>query len=348
MRASLLLPHRDILLASSSFTGQNIDANNDGTALVLRCPKAGTIDRIGARINTSTSAPTYRFGVEGVSGRAPDGAYLASGNAYVDVAAPGTGFAWRSLGTPVAVTEGQLIAGTIRYQSGTIDGTHLINVSHSVSTLHSSSRFPFAANMTAGLWNIASTLPIMALRYSDGEVALRCTGCPADSLTNNTTWNSGSNPLYLGTKFVPSIQCRLRGVDVGLRPGAGADFTVHLFEDSNTTPVASQAIDVDNDWQAVSGWGIARLHLPAYTLRAGHIYRLLLEPMTVTNPTTLVHATFTDADALAAYFGNLAGCTADSSEVFTDYDNGTNGYRAYPVIPFVDQIESLIHPRRAA
>lgn len=338
-------------LTSSGFTTQAIDASTDGAGAIFYAPKTGTITKIGVLQTAKTgTGPTYRYGVEGVTTtRAPDGTYKNAGNAYVDAADPATAFAWRTLGASVSVTAGDLIAATVRYQSGTIDGSNFITVAvrttQSITQAH-----PYALTLTAGAWATSLGCPCIALQYDDGTVIFGVTA--ASSLTNNSPWTSASSPVYRGTKWTPGVTCQLVGCWIGARVPDTFDFNILLYVGTASSPAVTVPVVPDLGVGTNAGANPFYIPIPPTTLSSGTVYRLVIEPIAVVSPTTFVNVNFPDADALAAYWGDLKGTTgvAGSPPTWTDYDNGTDGYRAYPVIPVIDDVTAsaggglLTHP----
>lgn len=348
--ASLVLPFPGNSLSSTSFTTQVLDASNDGAATLFLAPKTGTITKIGVLITAkSGTAPTYRFGVEGVGAtRQPDGTYKASGSAYVDAADPSTGWAWRTLGASVSVTVGDPISATVRYQTGTIDGSNNITVAIAVTAITSTSASgtPFPNALTAGTWAGNRRLPVIALQYDDGTVTLSC--YPASALGNNS-WSTGSSPIYRGSKWTPAVTCQCVGVMVAMR--TAQPFYAHMYSGSGSSPTVSCLASADD---LVDSSGVYPCFLPfaPTTLSAGTVYRFVVAPGSASPNITFVDATFPDADSLFSANGELSGTTgvAGSPPTWTDYDNGTNGYKSYPVIPVIDDVTAsgggglLVHP----
>jgi hypothetical protein len=166
-----MIANPSALVGSTSFTTQALNATNNGAWAVYLAPKAGTITKIGVNFTAKTgTAPTYRFGVEGVTPtRQPDSTYKASGNAFVDAANPATGWAWRTLGTSVTVAAGDELAATVRYQSGTVDASNFSTIAVRMGT--GTFLAPFAGTLTAGTnATVAGGLPCIALQYDDGTV----------------------------------------------------------------------------------------------------------------------------------------------------------------------------------
>lgn len=337
--ASLNLPAVGQLLASTSFTTQAMNANNNGGGAVLIAPKTGTIDSIGTLITAKTgTAPTYRFGVEGVSSgaRTPDGTYLASGNAYVDAANPATGWAWRTLGSSISVTAGNKLAATVRYQTGTVDGSNFATLAIRASSVFSNAFQPYGLALSSGTWSVSAAGPIVtALRYDDGTVIGMD---PVSSLANLNTWNSGTSPLYRGCKFTPSVACRAVGLWLGFRIPDTFDFNIKVFEGASGTPIATLAINADEHWAATTPVAPGFFPLSPLSLAAGTAYRFVVEPTTANNPTTAVEATLNDDGCLTAYAGDLCSTAGTSTPVWTDYDNGTDGYKMFPAIPVIDDV----------
>ena len=336
--ASLILPP-PWGLTSSSFTTQALDASTDGAGAIFYVPKTGTIDRIGVlQTAKAGTAPTYRYGVEGVTTtRAPDGTYLNAGNAYVDAADPATAFAWRTLGATASVTAGDLVAATVRYQTGTVDASNFstlaVRVGSGITQFH-----PFGLTLTAGTWAATTNgQPCIALRYDDGDVIFGTV--PASSLAN-TAWNSGSSPIYLGTKWTPAVTCRLVGCWVCIRVPDNNTHNIRLYAGTASSPEFTVDFDSDTGIANNTTANASYIPVPPTTLTAGAVYRLVLEPTTANNNTTFAHAVFADADAQAAYGGELKGTSgvAGSPPTWTDYDNGTDGYRVYPVFPVIDDV----------
>jgi len=189
----------------------------------------------------------------------------------------------------------------------------------------------------------------MSLQYDDGTVI--GVTCPASALTNNA-WNSGSSPIYRGTKWTPTGACRLVGGWIAARLPDNNVHTLALYAGTAAAPTVTATIDADTIVAANSSAAPIYVPLPPTALSASTVYRLVLEPTTANNNTTFAHAEFADADALAAFFGDLKGTTgvAGSPPTWTDYDNGTDGYRAYPIIPVIDDVTAsgagglLTHP----
>jgi hypothetical protein len=321
------------LLASASFVTQALDATNDGAGAIFLAPKTGNIAYFFLNFTAKTgTAPTYRVGIEtATTTRSPDGSILGGGTAKVDLVNPATGAAFRTLDTPLAVTAGDKLATTIRYETGTVSGAAFSTVAFAVGGLVGTGT-PFGLTLTGGTWAVSNGgWPMMAVKYDDGTVSH---GFCAATVINNTVWNSGSTPLYKGVAWTPDINCRTTGAIVSLRVTDATNYNLNLYEGTNGTPIATRAVDADVDLAVSNAVRQAFIALAPTNLTGGTAYRWAIEPTTVTNFTTYAYPTLSDAASLRAYFGPLVGTTATTAGTWTDAND------AHPVIPVIDQWDS--------
>lgn len=313
---------------------QDIDGSTDGAGVMCIAPKTGNIAKIGFNVTAKTgTSPTYRCGVEGIGAtRTPDGTYLASGAAYVDHAPSATGWTWQTLGTPAPVTAGDRLAGTIRYQSGTIDASNFITVQVGMTSASLVVLGPFGLKLTAGSWAGDSAPPSIALQYDDGEVVRFVQA--ATALTNNTP-SSASNPKYLGNLWTPAVDQRIIGAIAFVYLDTNNDCAIQLYEGTDSSPTASVALEPDVNVGYNSGVGCIYVPFPPTTLSSGTAYRLVLVPTVAVNIIAFQHYVFPDDDCREALFGPLVGTTAGTAGTWTDYTT-----RGYPIFPVIDQVDS--------
>lgn len=333
-----------LLCASASLTTQALNSSNDGVGSVFAAGRTGNITEIGLNVTAkSGTAPTFRLGIETmVVTRQASGTYLGGGNAYVDFANPSTGWAWRTLGTPAAVTKDTIYAAFLRYLSGTIDGSNNITVQLSTAGLGSTIRLPANITLVDGAWSNSSLGAGFGVKYDDGTVEVG--GAPFVSASNNA-WNSGSSPVYRGNGWTPQFGGRLNGAWICYRPTDTSDFRLKVFA-ATTLVATSKTIDIDVEWLN-TGAGLAWIPFDPTTFVPGVDLRFVMEPTTVNNGTGGVHLVFNDVASQRAYGNELWGTTGTGTPVWTDYKTGTDN-RIYPIFPTLDRIDILGAKRRAA
>lgn len=315
-----------------------LDASTDAYEFIVPVHKTGTISKIGFLYTAKTgTAPTYRLGVESVGTHVASGTYLGSTNAaYVDVADPATGFAWQTLGETVSVTVGDMVAGTIRHQTGTVDGSNFSTVGVGATGFGQGYSTPYANTIDAGTPTVvpSSRIVVGGLQYDDGTVVRNCL-CLA-SVPTAATWNSGSNPRFRGIKFTPAVGCRISGASFYMRAADTSDWSVELYEGSSTSPLASTAVDWSAYQLATVNLYVMHVPLAPTTLTASTVYRLVLNPTTANSQAEYYRPTFADADSVEAIHGPIAGTTALTvAGGWTDSDTAI-----YPIFPEFDQVDS--------
>ncbi len=294
---------------------------------------------VTAKVGT---APTYKFAIEGVTDNAdePDGTIKGAGNsAYVDVADPGTGFAWRTLGTAVAVTAGDRLAATIRYTgASTIDADHCITVALKLVGVATNLPIPFNVALTGGTWATNANPPAIAVRYSDGYVVPMMVAY--DSAAYESWSTSVTAGRYRGNKWTPPFDCRGVGVILSMRPSATSDFNVKVFSGTNTTPVASVAIEPDEVYGTQGGAYPAFIPLAPFSMTASTIYRFVVEPTTANAITGFPKIVFPTGDNYArqAIFSDLKGAYGTSGGTPDPEWTGESDDTVYCIVPVIDQI----------
>ena len=154
-----------------AFTSHVVDANNEGVAFIFQAEDANAITgfqyRYGARTGTP---PTYVAAIEGVSTStgAPDGTDVGGGSPTATTFTPPADTTWDGLCQNVTFTnsftptKGAIYCVTIRYSSGTIDGSNNSSFNYAVSNPLPGSGicdFPHSATNAAGSWAKRANLP---------------------------------------------------------------------------------------------------------------------------------------------------------------------------------------------
>lgn len=336
--ATYALPRMAIvgMTAFSAANVQALDGSTDGIATIVRAPKTGTIDRVGVTWGTVTGTPpTYIFGIEGVTNtRAPDGTYKGGGTpASVTGAAVASTTVVYTLDNSIAVTAGDELAVTVRYSSGTVDGSNFANAAYGIDVAGITHNMPFGATLTAGTWAAAANLaPIAVPIYSDDAIPAGI--IPAQSFAIHDT-NTGSAAWY-AVRFTTEADMRLVGLRIFLRAvgGDAADWKVDLYAGTNTTAVFSATVD-QSHLNGANGNGNTCVDLPPTTLTAGTVYRLLLAPTTANN-IRLFSATFVNSAMRARYSPILKSSTTSSLATVSWTDSDVLILTA---VPEFDQVE---------
>lgn len=154
----------------------NLSASDSGVGFAVQCKDTNAITHLGFRYGTATGTPpTYVVGLEGVSSTTgqPSGAYLQSGG--IDCKAtftPPSGASWDgtwqwvTLAQSYTPSQGEMVAITIRYSSGTVNVSNFSSIANEASNLISSgiSSDPYSLRLTTGSWSKRNTLPLWGIR----------------------------------------------------------------------------------------------------------------------------------------------------------------------------------------
>jgi len=301
-----------------------LDAAGEMAALIVRCPKAGTIDRFDFNVSTVTNSPDngLRASIQGVDAATglPDGTVLgATSNAFVTYAhTVTTGWKSTNFGEAVTVTRGQLIACVVDIPSFTASDSVAI-----LSVNGNAAGFPYGISATST--KQGGSLPVFALHYADGYAAvspfLPGASAHADTVAYNV--NTGTADEW-GLAFSLPVPARLSAVSVVMAVVAGADFEVVVYDSDGSTALATLAHDGD----VTVGTGTATYTVPlasAITLAANATYRVTIRP-TTTNNVTLRYLPFASLDLLATMDGGTAfymTSRLNQGGAWTDYNSGT-------------------------
>lgn len=299
-------------------------ASGTGCGMIFIAPKTGTIDAVYVGITATSGSPTITVGLEGAtSTRSPDGTYKNSGNAKVDLVSPSTGGAWRTLDASASVTEGDNLATTVRYVSGT---SATIGSTVSLETCD----HPFGVTLSGGTWSQQQGIPSIAARYDDGTVV----GLAGMAASINS-WGNATTPLLRGNLWVPPVDCKVYGVMVVMRLNvAGGSAKVSVYD--GTTLLISQTVT-----QAVTSGtnnpGIHYVYFDEQSLSAGGSYRFVVEPTTSATIGGFGQFDFVDSTGRDGYRASLlTGTTANTAGgAWTDTSN-----RMYSILPLISEISS--------
>ncbi len=335
--------------SNSEIGGTPLDAAADAVGAIYKAPRAGTIDRIGVwTVSVVGTSPTYRLALETVAD-GPQPSNTVRTNTAVQPAQLLTtlsaGWTWHTLTNALDnVTAGMEIAATVRYSSGTVDGSNHALVANNVIT-NATRNHPFPVVNTTGAWATFARAPIIALRYSDDFIVRGV--CPINFLgTSNFAQNS--TPDERGIFFTPPFTMSCIGAAAAIFPtGTAADFDIVLY-DSASTALRTVSFDV-NRVSAATSWGQFRVGWSPVTLTQGANYRITLRPSTNNNVRLATYRYASQAELLTFQDAYLTERTDAGS--WTTFNNATDGFRSGCICPILEDITTggvsgglLVHP----
>lgn len=314
----------------------------DGIATIFSPMPGKTIEKIFALVTAITgTSPTYRMTIETVTAPRTPSATPATASAYVDVTPVGAGWVGGALGANHVVgSTSDMLAVTVRYQSGTCDGSNFATFARCYPAAVNKNA-PYQLTMTAGTWGgVDDEVSLLVVTYTDGTVQpLMLHGSSTAPVVNNA-WNSGSSPIYRGNSFTPGVARQINGVDIAFRvSNDGHDGRVRVLDAAGTVISQSATMEGDKLFGVNTSQQHVRIELEPFTHPAGTKYYYVWEPLTATSNGLFHHVVCESEAAQRAIGGLLKGATGTAVPAWTDYDNGTDGYRVYSIHPVASQID---------
>lgn len=256
----ILSPHTTLSTGSPSASSHVVDASNEGVAFAFDAKDANAITHLGFRYGARTGTPpTYIIGLEGISSSTPfpDGTYKGGGTPASGTFTPPSSTAWDGtwqwvvLDNSYTPSLGERLCITIRYSSGTIDGSNNSSFTTNWTGIGPSlACFPYSVRNTSGTWAAQTTATAFGIRTASSRYGV--------ILPNLYTTRSAST---VGHR---------QAMKVNLPAGFGATYrvlgirsVVSLASTTGKTPLAkiwsagsalaSKAIDTDQVGSPVSG-----------------------------------------------------------------------------------------------
>lgn len=276
--SQLLIP--EMTYAGTAFTSMLIDASGEKAAACFSVPKTGNITHIGFRTGIVTTSDTLRVTLQTIDATTGDPSGSAYGGMVKGTQASLSSNTWYevALGTQASATMGDQIAAVIEYDSYVAGN---LNISYATSQI--SKNFPYIDLYTTSWTKTAGTLPVISLKYDDGNYY--DAGLLPITAFNTQAFNSGSTPDERALKFKFPYPVRVKGAWVYVSIGSTADFDIVLY-DSNGTSVL-QTKSVDANIVALNGnRRVLHILFPAtQTLSKDTFYYLSVKPTTANNVT---------------------------------------------------------------
>lgn len=285
----VLLPAPPHIHAANGSTGYTssllIDATGEKAGYVGRAFFIGattkSISKVHFRLGSVSIGGTtdLQVSIQGVNSTDafPDESAVASGlvgNGNIVANSPTSA----TMGTPYAVSVGQLIAVVIEYS--TFNGGDSIAVS-STTPFGNGCQTEYAVLKSGAgpSWAVAGAGPTVVLEFSDGTFGGFMSGSEWLVAQNTHTYKSTSNPDEYALKFVPTVHMHVIGVWTSLLDIDG-DCDIVIY--SGTTAVSTVSLDKDNRYSANTRAAFTTLSTPI-VLVAGRAYYLSVKPTTATS-----------------------------------------------------------------
>lgn len=231
-----------------------LSASNSGIGWIFQANSTDAITHLGFRYGLRTGTPpTYSIRLESsdASGN-PDNTDVGGGSATAATFTPPASTAWDGTWQWVALTNsytptlGQFLYSTIRYSSGTIDGSNNGSFGQSYASISSAAdgrTFPAVNNLSGGTWTKSATnVPLFGYRTANGrygQIALS----EYQTATANTATHKSGMYFTLNSGFGSSF--KLAGISGLMKMGAaGGSCKVGCWQ-TDGTELASVTIDGD-------------------------------------------------------------------------------------------------------
>lgn len=308
-------------ISSSNYV---IDASGEKAVLVLRCPRAGVIDRFDFLVGAVANSPDNGLRaslqtVDATTGQNTGTLLGATNNAAVTYAhTVTTGWKSTNFAETATVTRGQMVACVVDIPSFTVGD------SVSLSSLNWNIAHGMPYGISASTSKQAATHPLMALHYTDGYAFL-APHCPGIDTQTFVTYNSGTAVAdEWGLGFQVPWPCTLSAISVYVGTAAAAsDFEVIVY---NSADSIVGIMTYDGDINPGTGLRSHTLWLDApVNLTKNSTYRVTLRP-TSANGINLTYWTFQSADLMHTMEGGdnfYMTSRLNQAGAWTDYHTGT-------------------------
>jgi hypothetical protein len=302
------------------------NATTIARAHIAIAQKSGTIDCVKfLKRTTGGNGAVAAARIETVSASNPTGTLFAAGaDGSLSLDAT-TGVKTITLGTPLSVTAGDIIAVVLYFSNvtGTPSIAGTIATPYSLPSIASGmpghrSNAAFSVGSATGWTNgTASVVLAFAAIYDDGAPLAGAVVPATMSVTTTTVPTSGANS-YLGLKFAPDSDCELEYVQFCGRADGSVKF--ELYDNSNsllgTTNVLGSGVLATTSANTVS----FRFATPI-ALTAGDSYRLVQRSISGAN-NSQVTLQLEDAAMLSVLFGTWCQTTSSDGTTWTDDTTG--------------------------
>lgn len=349
IKRGLVIPQwPDAAISAPNTAALTTDANDEVAAIICRAPKTGNVRAIWSvmQIGSGADRTIGLFTVDLTTGTptTPPTPYATNSFAIKTLAAGDSNDMVSSgnFGSDCPVVKGALLA-VCWIAPASSPGNILISTYADWQPL-----FPYRALYT-GSWAKSAGSGIVLFEYDDGsmEVPFGCLGSGDASGSSpfvTATFNNTSTPDVVGARFKFTVPVRVNSVWVWADFDANAN--IYLVDEAwdGTALGALASAAIDSDVRAVTNGGAYLAELSAdVVLAANTYYRLVVEPTSGSN-LSLYYYTCASAAQLAAQplgvnFHYTSAKDPNDNTDWTNFDNGTDGYRVPLMGLVVDQFD---------
>lgn len=292
---------------------QVADANNDGVGWAFAAENTEAITHIGFRYGARTGTPpTYVLTLEGLvtTTGLPDGTDVGGGSPTAVTFTPpadatwdGT-WRWIQLTNSYTPTRDQKLAATIRYSSGTVDGSNNASFTRNYSN-SLSWNFPYALTLTAGTWAVsANCLPLYGIRTANTRYGQIATGDYA-TRTASTVGHRAAMKFTIPTSWCSTFKVKGVIMDASIAGAAGKAPVLGLWSAGgviqNSTQDSDFATSITNSARTVT---IMYDEASLTALNAGTAYYAGMEVADAVNGGVIIRSLqLSEANDLLAYPG---------------------------------------------
>lgn len=307
-----------------------LDAAGEKASTIFVVPKSGTITAIGFMTGAVTTPQTLRAGLYTLDA-SDDPSTTAYGGMVAGTQTSPAANTWYevTLGTGATATAGDVIAATIDWNAtaGNLEIRQIAGNSGGIAQC----ALPFNTHYTAAWSKQSTTIPCVAIKYSDGSYAEIPMTLPVTAITQRY-FNSGSTPDERGMKFTLPAPMRLAKFWLYQRISDVQDWSFVLYN-SASTALLTQTLN-----HSIGAGGRLKVFelSTKQSLDAGSVYRAVIKPNTTTSD-FYVHDMSFNAAAMLGVFGG--GQDFHSTER-TDGGAWTDTTTERPLMGFVfDQLD---------
>lgn len=331
---------------AQSITTTTLNTANEKISFIVQAPATGNIKSVRFLATVVTSAGTGTVTLETVDYTSlpskPSGT-LVNVNATVGVDVTTAAEILATFPSVIAVTAGQFIAVTITNSTG--------NWRIGFMQREEDCNFPLIVNNTSGAFAAASGAPILTFLYEGSPDIYRVpVGCYSNAGLTNVSFNTGSNPNYIGNVIQTAVPMKAIGAWAWMDNDQACDIVI-ATKDYNYSPESGVLSKVTTSPSNRSS-NQARILIYQFpdtvTLEANTKYRLFVKPSSASNSViyryNYASVALLNASSQGNDSGNLivkatqssnpvndAGWTDSSTSVYTigllvnSIDTGTSG-----------------------
>lgn len=304
-----------------------IDATGEKAAFIIQAPKTGNITKFETNVVTVTNAPDdgLRLSFQDVNTTTgqPDGTV----DQFVKtLGGTPSSSGWLNAGNfdnSRAVTKGDIFACVIDIETFTTGD------SLAIGGITSSSDSGFPYGISASTTKNTTVLLIIVLAYDDGTYEIVEAEVWPISTVNAVSYDTADSPDEVGLVFEFPFPVTLNGLAAFLRPttGTGGNSYSFILYDESDNVLESLLVDSDINGNPAGLFLQTYIFDTAINLDANTIYRLTARAESATIVIQTWYNTYNSLELMNAVFNNSSMTQRTNAGSWTNFDNGTDGYR---------------------